>query len=355
MAQSIQQNNPEKKKPATENATTSTHPYDMQHIPLDNPEYINEVPQHLQNKDLPGFPSTIVAVGRPGSGKTNVLMNFLTRKELWNGFYDKIYLLGPTVKSDKLFKKIKVPEDQIVTDPDQFLGKLLEWTTEQVERVEHDPATAPKCLFIFEDITSYRMTIQTHPDFIKCFTTIRHHKASAYTNVHKFCALERTARLNCMHILVWPVNKTDIKAIYEDYGTSDFDKEDFKYICEFAWTPDEKNKKPFLYINLYAPKHQRFRKCFTDIINAKLFDGMHKKRLKERKTQMDSMGSKNSRKRKRQDDITDTPPEKNQKVESGQKQDPSQKTEDPFQTSDPSIPQNVGTRSVRDSVLAYLH
>lgn len=332
---------PEKKE--SRSTSSESHPYSIQHIKLHNPEYKNEVPKHLQNKDLPGFPSTICAVGRPGSGKSNVLLNFLTRKELWNGFFDRIYLLGPTIESDKLFKKIKIPDEQKVSDPEQFLVKLQEWTEEQVNRVKHDPDTAPKCLFIFEDITAYRQSIQNDPRFVKCFTTIRHHKASAYANIHKFAALERTARLQCMHVMVWPVNKTDIDHIYEDYGSSDLDKHDFRIMCKFAWTPDEKNEKPFLYINLYAPEKERFRKCFTDIINVSMFDGMHQVRNKKRKARLEQ--STNSLPLPDFDDPTYQPIRKKQQ----QEQQP-----EPSPQSQPQANQGP-TRSARDSVFPYLH
>ena len=79
---------------------------------MKDPEYISETPEHLRNQDIPGFPSTILLVGRPGSGKTNVLMNLLLNKQFWFGFYDKVYLCGPTIENDKLYKNIKVKDGQ---------------------------------------------------------------------------------------------------------------------------------------------------------------------------------------------------------------------------------------------------
>jgi septin family protein len=101
-------------------AASQPHAYDIKRIEMKDPEYISEVPEHLRNQDIPGFPSTILLVGRPGSGKTNVL-NLLLSKQFWYGFFDKIYLCGPTVKNDKLYQNIKVKEDQIVTNQEDFL------------------------------------------------------------------------------------------------------------------------------------------------------------------------------------------------------------------------------------------
>src|SRR5579872_2759565 len=82
------------------------HAFQLQKMKIKDPEYMSEVPIRLQNKFIPGFPTTCVAVGEPGSGKTNLLMNLLTRDDMWKGFFDRIYLLGPTVKSDKLYENL---------------------------------------------------------------------------------------------------------------------------------------------------------------------------------------------------------------------------------------------------------
>jgi hypothetical protein len=357
----------DKKHGSSENKDSNPHPFLMKHIPIKDPEYMSEVPEHLQNKNIPGFPSTIVTVGKPGSGKSNLTMNFLTRKELFNGFFDKIYLLGPTVESDKLYSTIYVPEAQKVVDGAKFVEKLKEWTDKQIAQVKENPKKAPKCLFLFEDFTMYRNNIQTNPDFIKSFTAIRHHKATSWVNIHKLAALERTSRMACMHIILFPVNNTDIEAAYEEYGTSDLHKQDFKYLCKFAWQPTDDEKKPFLYINLYAPDTQRFRKCFTHIIDVSHFSGIHKRKQAEEKARLTAQYGSKSRKRKLKtydneegelpfDPTSAPPPPKQPNIEKAQ---PSPSPLSQGQSSSGSAqqgrPPNLTRSSVTENVLAYLH
>ncbi len=318
------------------------HPFELQRIPLENPEYMNEVPERLQNKDIPGFPSTVAAVGPPGSGKTNVLMNLLTSFTFWRGFFDVIYALGPTVNSDKLYKAIDIPKNQKVVEEAEFMPKLVEWTTKQIKSVESNPDTAKKALFIFEDFTSYRHSIQNDPQFLKCFNAIRHHKATSLANIHKLTALERTARQCCMHIMIWPSNKSEVKALYYEYGTNDFTENDFHYICKFAWTPTEDNKKPFLYINRYAPQEDRFRKCFTEIINVKAFDGMHKRIQKEKK---DQLKGTNGRQR----------PTPYSRRPAGQSRQVREKEKEIVPEKNPSDIFKIDPPSVVDNPLAFLH
>lgn len=284
--------------PADEPEQQISHPFQLKKMKIEDPEYMSEVPGHLQNKEIPGFPSVTLVIGKPGSGKTNLLMNLLTREDMWKGFFDKIYLMGPTVKSDKLFQHLHIPEDQVVVDKDEFIQKLKEWTSEQIRSVKSDPNSAMKCLFIFEDFTSYNKTVQKDPDFIKCFNAIRHHKASVYINIHKVKALERTARMSCQNIIIFPLNKTEIDALYEDYGPKNLDKKDFFLLCDEAWKADEMNKKPFLYINDFAPWDKRFRKCFTHVLDIKQFEGKGRDRKDQKDRERKDKFSNNKKTKK---------------------------------------------------------
>ncbi len=257
---------------------TKPHAYDIKRIEMKDPEYLSEVPEHLRNQDLPGFPSTILLVGRPGSGKTNVLMNLLTQPTFWYKFFDKIFLCGPTVKNDKLYQTITVPEEQIVTNQEEFLPKLEEWIAQQTEEVKRDAAKAPKCLFVFEDITSFYHTLQTKPAFSRCFNQIRHLKSSAVAMVHKLKAFNRTCRMCAQHILAWPVNQSEVVQLYEDYGPVNMDKKQFAKMFDYATEPTPECPKPFLYINMMVPERNRFRRNFTEILHVKDFQPPKKKR-----------------------------------------------------------------------------
>jgi hypothetical protein len=247
------------------------HAFDIKRIDIKDPEYISETPEHLRSQDFPGFPSVTLFVGRPGSGKTNVLMNLLLGKNFWFGFFDKIYLCGPTIENDKLYQNIDVPKDQIVTNQEEFLPKLEEWIEQQTQEVKRDPAKAPKCLFVFEDITSFYDTLQRTPAFTRCFNQIRHLKSSAVAMVHKLKAFNRTARMCAGHILAWPVNQTEVVQLYDDYGPVSMDKKQFSKMFDYATEEDVDSKKPFLYINMTVPERNRFRRNFTEILHVKDF------------------------------------------------------------------------------------
>lgn len=323
------------------NTASSPHRYAIKRIPIDDPEYISETPPHLQNKDLPGFPSTIIAVGPPGSGKSNVLFNLLTREEFWKGFFDIIYEIGPTVNADKLFKSVKIPDDQKVDDPKEIIPKLVEWVDKQKMEVKNNSKNAPKCLFIFEDITALRDTIQNSEEFIKCWTAIRHHKSTSYANIHKLTGLHRTCRISSMHILMWPCPHTEVKQAHHDFSVADLDYHDFLQMCKFAWKPEEGNEKPFLYINRYAPEEKRFRKCFYKIIDWSQFIGLGrrlKRHQRKKEQKYETLGRQPYPSSKPR--IQPPPPTSSSSSSSSSSQSQSQGQEE--------------SESVRDNVLMYL-
>lgn len=263
---------------------SNPHPYKIKKLEVKDPEYMSEVPEYLQNKEIPGFPSTVVSIGEPGSGKTSVLINLLTNPQLWKGFFDICYFFGPTCDTDKLYKLIRIDEDQIVTKQEEFLPKLTEWLDNQKDDVKHNPEQAKKALFVFEDITSFYHSLQASPEFGKCFSAIRHHKATAYAHVHKVKAFNRTARMSCQHIICFPVNKSEIDVLYNDWGPRCLDKHQWAALVEEAWRKDEFSDKPFLYINKYQPEEKRYRKCFTHIIDLKVFQSMDLSSKKRKKS-----------------------------------------------------------------------
>jgi len=249
-----------------------SHPLKIHRVETDDADYVSEVPKHLRNQYFPGFPSTSVFVGPPGSGKTNVLMHMLLSKVMWFKFFDKIYLCGPTVKSDKMYERIVVPEDQICTDQKEFLPFLENLIEDQQKAVETNKREADKILVVFEDITSFYNKIQSKPEFARCYTQVRHLKGASVAMVHKWKAFNRTARMATQHILVWRCNRTDQKQLYEDFGPTSMTIKDWYEMVAYCHTPTEDDKKPFLYINTTLPEETRFRKNFTEVLQLQSFN-----------------------------------------------------------------------------------
>jgi len=242
------------------------HPYAISKIEPPGADKKEKVPEHLKGEIFPGFPTTTVMVGQPGSGKTNLLISMLSGERFYKGFFDKVYLFGLTCKSDDLYKAISVPKDQIITEAKDIVPRLATIINEQQEAVENDWNSAEKLLFIFEDMTSLFARVQQSEEFVRCYTQIRHLKGSSIAMVHKYKAFNRTCRMASLHLICFKVNHTDIVQLHDDFGSSYVTLNEFMEIADFALKKESKEDHPFFYINLQAPEEDRFRRNFTTIL-----------------------------------------------------------------------------------------
>lgn len=241
------------------------HPYAIGKITPPGREKKEKVPEYMQGTNFPGHPTTALIIGQPGSGKTNLLMSLLTGEQFWNGYFDKIYLFGLTCKSDDLYKSINLPEDQIITDSEKIVPELKRIIKEQDGAIQEDWNSADKLLFVFEDFTSLYQEIQGKKEFVRCYCQIRHLKSTALTLVHKYKAMQRTARMCCLHIMAFNINLTDIEAMYQDYGSTFLNKKEFIALAQTAMRKKDKDDHPFFYVNLQVPETERYRRDFTTI------------------------------------------------------------------------------------------
>lgn len=241
-------------------------------IEVPDPEYKSEIPKHVDNQWFPGFPSTTLICGPPGRGKTNLLINLLTNPKMLNKVFDEIYWYGPTIKSDKLYKTIQIRDENVCTEPKKIIADLEKKLKEQTKKVSENPATAPKVLFVFEDITSFFNTVQSKPEFHRCYTQIRHVKGAAISMVHKYHAFNRTNRTSTQHIILFKANQKDIGHLYEEHGPANMSVKDFRRLVNWALKKQDKDEHPFFYVNTTVDDNQQYRRNFDTILELADFD-----------------------------------------------------------------------------------
>ena len=219
-----------------------------------------------KNNTIPKHPFSALMCGSTGSGKSNLIVNLVTRKKYYKGFFDEIYLLTPT-PNDDMQVQMGIPEENVISE--DFIENLDEWVKEQEAEIDSKGITkSPKTLIIFEDCTSNKKLMRSK-SFIKAFVQNRHLNLSVMVCCHKYKALTRTCRMNCSTICYFQASKTEDEALTADHGANGLNKNEFLSLVDFATTPDESNKKPFLYINVKIPMKTRYRKCFSTILQLK--------------------------------------------------------------------------------------
>lgn len=222
----------------------------------------------MEDGIIPGFnQGSIVLVGSVKSGKSTLLSNLLGDDRFYGKYFnneDK-YLFSPTATYDEIAGELGVPEEnRISEDMIRELKDLIDDQTDEVER--KGKYKARKLCIIFDDLSSCKK-LQRSPVFEKLFTTNRHINAMVFCAVHKISALTRLCRLQCAHIMFFSAPRSEIDILCEEFCAQGMTKKQMCKLIQYATTPDQKNKKPFLYINLTTEPNKRYRKNFDTLLD----------------------------------------------------------------------------------------
>lgn len=147
---------------AREAAKEALSRMEVKTVVFDDREFVNTpiVPKSaLADKVNPLYPPVpffMLALGRSGKGKTNVLMNLLRGPYL--GKFRYIYLFNPNYYVDQTYRKaIKFSDKRVFTELDEDkMREIVERKKAEVTRMyekdpELDPATIPQDLLIVDD------------------------------------------------------------------------------------------------------------------------------------------------------------------------------------------------------------
>jgi hypothetical protein len=223
---------------------------------------------------IPRHSSSVIFNGRSGSGKSNLLINLLSRPEFYgrtkpkdekSQYFDLIFLFSPTADGgDDLVRFLKIPEKRIFTHPDtKVLDNILK--TQKDFIAEKGLEKSPKILIIFEDIQSNNGRIMNSPSFLKCFIQARHLNVSTWLLGQSFTRTPRACRLQANNIFMFPSSGSEIKILVEEFCPPHTDKKTFQKLIEHA-TKEQYN---FLHINMRQPPEKRFRKNLDTILKIK--------------------------------------------------------------------------------------
>jgi hypothetical protein len=230
-----------------------------------------KIPQRKAAKDhvMPKFPFSMMISGRSGSGKTNLLMNIMTRDDLYGKYFHYIIVFSPTAGStDDMYKKLKIPEENFIRElKPEFLTNLIEHRGQLIKEkgIEWVSKHARMCL-IMDDVIAERHFLES-PDALKMFTLLRHYLCSIIILMQSYNKLPRAARLSANAIAVFPASQSEVSVLLDEITPAGISKREFEEVIKYA-TDEPYN---FLYINNHAPKGKNIRRNLDDIIDISKF------------------------------------------------------------------------------------
>lgn len=227
----------------------------------------SQIPLRSCMKDgtLPRFPFSIMISGRSGSGKTMLLMNLLTKKEMYGEYFHYTIVYSPTAGSyDDTYKVLNLPAENFIQDfGKEELEKLIESRKALIKKKGIGwVAKNARILIVLDDIIANREFLESQTA-LKLFALLRHYLCSVCVLVQSYTKLPRALRLNCNGVFVFPALQSEVDVIKDECTPAGISKKEFEKVIGYAC----EEQFSFLYINNHAKPGQRVRKNLDEVIN----------------------------------------------------------------------------------------
>lgn len=242
-------------------------------IPFETSKNKIEQRPAMEKDIIPKHASSVIFNGKSGSGKTQLLVNLLTRPGFYGKcvkhsckhkdceYFDEMYMFSPTADGgDDLAKYLKIPKKHIFPDLNiTDLDMLLQKQKEKCDRNGVDKS--PKMLVIFEDIQSDAKFMKSK-SFLRCFIQGRHINISTFLLGQSWTLTPRACRLQANNIFFFRGSGSEHKILIDEHTPPGLTKKEFEGLLNHAVG----DKYSFLHINLRAPRETRYRKNLDTIL-----------------------------------------------------------------------------------------
>jgi hypothetical protein len=241
--------------------------YEIKKIPTAK----HDIPQRKCARDgiMPNFPFSFMLSGRSGSGKTNLLMNILTNKDLYASYFHYTIVFSPTAgKMDDTYDILKLPKENFkATFSKEDLDQIIEVRTKQVEEKGIDwVAKNSRMLIIMDDVIANRSFLESETA-LKMFALLRHYLVATVILMQSYKKLPRSMRINVMALAVFPGTQSEVEVLIDEICPSGIKKRDFAKVIDYCTD----GKYSFLYINTHTDRDKQIRKNLNDVVDLKKY------------------------------------------------------------------------------------
>ena len=158
---------------------------------------------------LPPYNSAILIYGQPGSGKTNLWLNMITKRgKFYNRKFDRVMVFSPSLHT--IEREIKLPNEQIFNDVDyREVRDELNYLKEMVSQNKNY-----RTLFVFDDVMS--SITQDIPEFLRMLGNRRHHGLTVMIITQVYNKIPMQLRKMISHFIFFKQPKQEQESIYRD-------------------------------------------------------------------------------------------------------------------------------------------
>jgi GTPase SAR1 family protein len=201
---------------------------------------------------IPKPPARILCVGSSNCGKTNALLNLISRQWLdnkGNSIFDEIYVMSPTARTDEAYTAV-------LSDP-KFSDRTYlttELDTGLIEDLMNREKDNKNILVYLDDFCSSKKELQQKAIFDLYFHS-RHSNITSICVSQYFFQVPSAVRGNCSHLLLFPLKRnSELILIRTELSSPKFHDEIFDELIKEAHEKTPENQFPFLLIDMNKQK-----------------------------------------------------------------------------------------------------
>jgi hypothetical protein len=207
----------------------------------------DEIEPNPNHHIIPKHPARVLINGASGSGKTNMIINLLTKDLFYKGYFNAIYLFSASYFMDDIWQNLKLPENMVNDGfSESILSKIIKLQEDMIEKYGVDKC--PKLLFIFDDCIDDN-TYYRSKSLKTLFTRGRHLNASVWFSTQEYVAVPPKLRKQMSDIIVFePTNNQELDRIASENAYKLKIKDFSKLIMEVT-------KKPYSFMVIRKGKN----------------------------------------------------------------------------------------------------
>ena len=227
----------------------------------------SDIPQRNAMKDglIPRFPFSILISGRSGSGKTNLMLNLMTRSDFYKNYFHYILVFSPTAgEFDDMYKVLKLPKENILNDFTQDTLENLINVRKKLIKAKGITWVAKnsRVLLIMDDIIANRNFLMSETA-LKMFALLRHYLCSVIVLTQSYNKIPRALRLNVNATFIFPASRSEVEVLLDELCPPHLTKREFEKVIAYC----TEGQYDFLYINNHAKQGERIRKNLDEVVD----------------------------------------------------------------------------------------
>lgn len=212
---------------------------------------------------IPKLNTSNIICGKSGSGKSVLLVNLMTRKEFYQGAFDRVILVSPTGETDDVQKALRIKPSLVFTDLTESIEVL--GTIEKVQEAlikEKGASAAPKICVILDDCVGDNNFMKSK-QFTNLFIKSRHYNVTVFFLTQHFKRLPRIARLQASTLFFYAISNTEAECLADEFAPPGVSKKSFLRLIDDAL----QEPYAFLCVNMREPWATRFRSGLAMVID----------------------------------------------------------------------------------------